>query len=147
MKKLFIFAIAIIILIAMAYTYTKNNQEKKRELITTLNPLHCDLNIQDCNYDFNGQKVSVSLNPKPISSMSELKLIINNLGNFNNLNARVYGLNMYMGDIIPKFKKINNSYQAKLVLSSCTLDIMRFRIEFFENEKALDFYFDFDVKR
>ncbi|MCR6594112.1 hypothetical protein [Campylobacter insulaenigrae] len=147
MKKLLIFVIVIISLMAMAYTYTSNNQSKKRELITTLTPLQCDLNIQDCSYDFNGQKILVSLNPKPISSMSELDLNISNLGDFSNLNARVYGLNMYMGDIVPKFKKNNNSYHAKLVLSSCTLDVMRFRIELFEDEKALDFYFDFDIKR
>ncbi|TXE89141.1 hypothetical protein FPD38_02460 [Campylobacter volucris] len=149
MKNLIVFALAIILAIAGAYFYNNptNNLYKKRELITTLTPLQCDLNIQECEYNFNGKKILISLNPKPITSMSELDLNISNLGDFDKLNARVYGLNMYMGDIVPNFKKINNSYHTKLVLSSCTLDTMRFRIELFDDEKPLNFYFDFDVKR
>lgn len=149
MKNLFIFALAIILAITGAYFYNNptNNPYKKRKLITTLTPLQCDLNTQECEYNLNERKVLVSLSPKPITSMSELDLNISNIGDFDKLNARVYGLNMYMGDIVPNFKKINNSYHAKLVLGLCTLDIMRFRIELFDDEKPLNFYFDFDVKR
>ncbi|QOR00789.1 hypothetical protein [Campylobacter sp. 2014D-0216] len=148
MKNLLIFALAIAFAISGAYFYTHMpSTGKKRELITTLTPLDCDLNQQSCEYNFKNQKVLISLTPKPIMALNELDLNITNLGNYPQLNARVYGLNMYMGDIVPRFKKINNTYHAKLVLSSCTLDIMRFRIELFDNEDPLDFYFDFDVKR
>ncbi|MCW0186287.1 hypothetical protein OJP00_06890 [Campylobacter lari] len=148
MKNLLVFALAIVFAICGAYFYTNSsNTGKKRELITTLTPLICDLNIQECEYNFKDKKVLVNLNPKPITTLNELDLNITNLGEFKKLNARVYGLNMYMGDIVPQFKKINNTYHAKLVLSSCTLDIMRFRIELFDDETPLGFYFDFDVKR
>ncbi|EAI4447993.1 hypothetical protein ACR3S7_000243 [Campylobacter lari] len=148
MKNLLVFALAIVFAICGAYFYTNSsNTGKKRELITTLTPLTCDLNIQECKYNFKDKKVLVNLNPKPITTLNELDLNITNLGEFKKLNARVYGLNMYMGDIVPQFKKINNTYHAKLVLSSCTLDIMRFRIELFDDETPLGFYFDFDVKR
>ncbi|WP_139453175.1 hypothetical protein [Campylobacter armoricus] len=149
MKNLFIFAFAIILAICGAYFYTNstNNGLKKRELITTLYPLECDLNTQECTYNFKNKQVLVTLNPKPITALNELDLNISNLGDYKKLNARVYGLNMYMGDIVPQFKKNNNTYYAKLVLSSCTLDIMRFRIELFDDETPLNFYFDFDVKR
>ncbi|OCX43482.1 hypothetical protein A7X81_00815 [Campylobacter ornithocola] len=148
MRNLLVFALAIVFAICGAYFYTNSsNNEKKRELITTLTPLACDLNIQECEYIFKNKKVLVNLNPKPIITLNELDLNITNLGDFKKLNARVYGLNMYMGDIVPQFKKINNTYHAKLVLSSCTLDTMRFRIELFDDETPLDFYFDFDVKR
>ncbi|MBT0824874.1 hypothetical protein KJQ78_06345 [Campylobacter lari] len=148
MKNLLVFATAIVFAICGAYFYTNSsNIGKKRELITTLTPLTCDLNTQECEYNFKDKKVLVNLNPKPIATLNELDLNITNLGEFKKLNARVYGLNMYMGDIVPQFKKINNTYHAKLVLSSCTLDIMRFRIELFDDETPLDFYFDFDVKR
>ncbi|MCV3509113.1 hypothetical protein L8W69_07770 [Campylobacter sp. CNRCH_2016_3089] len=148
MKNLLVFALAIVFAICGAYFYTNSsNTGKKRELITILTPLTCDLNIQECEYNFKDKKVLVNLNPKPITTLNELDLNITNLGEFKKLNARVYGLNMYMGDIVPQFKKINNTYHAKLVLSSCTLDIMRFRIKLFDDETPLGFYFDFDVKR
>ncbi|MBX1885424.1 hypothetical protein [Campylobacter peloridis] len=149
MRNFIFFTLAIVLAIAGAYFYTNFSYTlgKKRELLTTLPPLQCDLNLQDCSYDFRGKQVLINLNPKPIAAMVELDLNITNLGDFKKLNARVYGLNMYMGDIVPKFKKNANSYHAKLVLSSCTLDIMRFRIELFNDDKPLDFYFDFDVKR
>ncbi|EAJ1119316.1 hypothetical protein J7D62_000400 [Campylobacter lari] len=148
MKNLLAFALAIIFAICGAYFYTNSTiSGKKRELITTLTPLTCDLNTQECEYNFKDKKVLINLNPKPIATLNELDLNITNLGEFKKLNARVYGLNMYMGDIVPQFKKINNTYHAKLVLSSCTLEVMRFRIELFDDETPLDFYFDFDVKR
>ncbi|WP_257935939.1 hypothetical protein UPTC15629_1201 [Campylobacter lari] len=148
MKNLLVFALAIVFAICGTYFYTNSsNSGKKRELITTLTPLTCDLNVQECEYNFKDKKVLVNLNPKPIAALNELDLNITNLGKFKKLNARVYGLNMYMGDIVPQFKKINNTYHAKLVLSSCTLDVMRFRIELFDDEAPLGFYFDFDVKR
>ncbi|MCV3407315.1 hypothetical protein L8U38_01240 [Campylobacter lari] len=148
MKNLLAFALAIIFAICGAYFYINSaNSGKKRELITTLTPLTCDLNTQECEYNFKDKKVLINLNPKPIATLNELDLNITNLGEFKKLNARVYGLNMYMGDIVPQFKKINNTYHAKLVLSSCTLEVMRFRIELFDDETPLDFYFDFDVKR
>lgn len=149
MKNLILFALALALTIFGAYIYTnQTNMPKKRELLKTLTPLECDLNTKSCEYDFKDKKVLVSISPTPIVTMSELDLNISNLGEYENLNARVYGLNMYMGDIVPKFKKLNKQdYHAKLVLSSCTLDTMRFRIELFDGEKTLDFYFDFDVKR
>ncbi|MFG5142265.1 hypothetical protein, partial [Campylobacter lari] len=122
MKNLLAFALAIIFAICGAYFYTNStNSGKKRELLTTLTPLTCDLNTQECEYNFKDKKVLINLNPKPIATLNELYLNITNLGEFKKLNARVDGLNMYMGDIVQLFKKFNITYHAKLVFSSWTL--------------------------
>ncbi|WP_243832568.1 hypothetical protein [Campylobacter sp. US33a] len=133
----------------MAYYLNLNtNNTQKRELITDLTPLTCDLNQQDCHFAFGDKKVFVALNPKPLASLQDLELRLENLGDYTNLKAVAYGLNMYMGDINPVFVKTSSdSYKAKVVLSSCAIDVMRYRVEFFDGNQKLDFYFDFDVRR
>ncbi|EDP5989767.1 hypothetical protein FWB34_08755, partial [Campylobacter jejuni] len=94
-------------------------------------PLTCDLNVKDCTYSFNNKEVLISLNPKPLQSLDVTNLKIVNLGNYNNLGIKIYGLNMYMGEIKPKIHRLNSTdYESKIVLATCVLDTMRFRVEF-----------------
>ncbi|EIQ0611132.1 hypothetical protein LUL41_001705, partial [Campylobacter jejuni] len=111
-------------------------------------PLTCDLNVKDCTYSFNNKKVLISLNPKPLQSLDVTNLKIVNLGNYNNLGIKIYGLNMYMGEIKPKIHRLNSTdYESKIVLAACLLDTMRFRVEFMDNNKPIGFYFDFELKK
>ncbi|HEB9314493.1 TPA: hypothetical protein RZK21_000349 [Campylobacter coli] len=113
-----------------------------------LPPLGCDLNVESCTYDFKDRKVLVSMDPKPIQSLEVTNLKIKNLGNYENLKIRIYGLNMFMGDIMPKVNKVNETdYESKLVLAACVLELMRFRAEVLEDDKPIGFYFDFDLRR
>ncbi|KGI56737.1 hypothetical protein [Campylobacter sp. MIT 97-5078] len=147
-KKKFFFALVLLSILVLFVILNTTKTQGKRELISELKPLECDLNVRDCMFDFKGKKVLVKTSLKPLASLQEFELILENLGDYKKLNARIYGLNMYMGDIVPSFEKIHsNSYKANIVLSACVIDIMRFRMEFFEGEEKLDFYFDFDVKR
>ncbi|EAJ6225431.1 hypothetical protein A0X89_00880 [Campylobacter coli] len=110
--------------------------------------LSCDLNVESCTYDFKDRKVLVSMDPKPIQSLEVTNLKIKNLGNYENLKIRIYGLNMFMGDIMPKVNKVNETdYESKLVLAACVLELMRFRAEVLEDDKPIGFYFDFDLRR
>ncbi len=121
---------------------------KKRVIIKELTPLKCNLNETPCEYEFQGRKVRVEFRDKPILAMVENELLIENLGDFGALDMRIYGLNMFMGDITPRLKPLpHGAYKASVVLSSCVVKVMRFRAEFFKGEKQLDFHFDFDVKR
>ena len=121
---------------------------KKRVIIKELTPLKCNLNETPCEYEFQGRRVRVEFKDKPILAMVENELVIENLGDFGALDMRIYGLNMYMGDITPRLKALpRGTYKASVVLSSCVVRVMRFRAEFFKGEKQLDFHFDFDVKR
>lgn len=148
MKRLLL-SLCFVLLLGVAVFFMTNEQGgKKRELIKELTPLPCDLNIQACEYDFKGRKVKVEFKEKPIQGLIENELVIENLGEFKNLNARIYGLNMYMGDIVPHFEQFNqHSYKASVVPSACVIDTMRFRVDFFENKKPIKFFFDFDLKR
>ncbi len=102
-----------------------------------LSPLSCDLNIENCTYNFKNREVLVSMDPKPLQSLE-----------ITNLKIKIYGLNMFMGDIMPKVNKINETdYESKLVLAACVLEVMRFRAEVFEDDKPIGFHFDFDLKR
>ncbi len=121
---------------------------KKRVIIKELTPLKCNLNETPCEYEFQGRRVRVEFKDKPILAMVENELVIENLGDFGALDMRIYGLNMYMGDITPRLKALpRGTYKANVVLSSCVVKVMRFRAEFFKGEKQLDFHFDFDIKR
>lgn len=148
MKKILFLGFCFVFLLAMLVFFAMNKQSQKRELIKELAPLACDLSIKACEYEFKGQKVEVEFKEKPLQTLIENELIIKNLGDFKDLNARIYGLNMYMGDVVPHFERVGeNSYKASVVPSACVLDTMRFRVEFFEGKKSIDFYFDFDIKR
>ena len=66
----------------------------------------------------------------------------------SDLKIKIYGLNMFMGDIMPRVTKINETdYESRLVLAACVLEVMRFRAEVFEDDKPIGFHFDFDLKR
>ncbi|EKJ0823933.1 hypothetical protein PID81_001097 [Campylobacter coli] len=113
-----------------------------------LSPLSCDLNIENCTYSFKDREVLISMDPKPLQSLEITNLKIKNLGNYKNLKIKIYGLNMFMGDIMPRVTKINETdYESRLVLAACVLEVMRFRAEVFEDDKPIGFHFDFDLKK
>lgn len=148
MKKNLIIGLFFVLAVAVAYFAASYEQEpKRRPLITKLDPLACDLNKGSCSYDYKGRKVLVELTPWPVPILQELVLKVKNLGDFKKLETRIYGLNMYMGTIIPEFKKSGLDYEAKVFLSSCVLDIMRYQFEFFDDDKPIGFSFMIDIKR
>lgn len=151
MKKFAFLLLFCILAIIAAYLVANYDElipsEGKRQLITKLTPLKCDLNKQTCEYDFKGKKVGVTFSPLPVPILEEIDLKLSNLGTYKALSAKVYGLNMYMGTLVPSFEKIGNTYTAKLFLSSCVLEVMRYRFEFFDGEKPIGFSFDIDVRR
>lgn len=139
---LFVFLIIILYTIFNLYTLSKKSKTDLNKTLT------CDLNVKDCTYDFKGKKVFVSLIPKPLQSFDVTHLEIKNLGNYPHLKFKIYGLTMFMGEIKPKLIQINqNDYKADIVLAACTLDTMRFRAEFMQDEKPIGFYFDFELRR
>lgn len=150
MTKKLLFSVLTLLLLALIAFWALGGEQggKKRMLIKELTPLACDLNKKPCEYEFKGRKVRVEFAEKPIQALIENELVVENLGAFKNLNARIYGLNMYMGDVVPNFERISaNSYKANIVPSACVIDTMRFRVEFFEGKKSVNFHFDFDIKR
>ncbi|WP_267525331.1 hypothetical protein [Campylobacter sp. MG1] len=145
MKKYVIIICLVIIFILGFIFYPKNTT--KRELITELTPLECDLNKSACQVNYKNKKIIFEFDEKPLKILKETKVIIKNLEKFDNLNAKLYGLNMYMGDIISEFEYINNEYVGTLVFSSCIESTMRYRFELFDGKKELGIFIDFDVKR
>lgn len=142
-----IFCVLAIFVAFIASNYQSYDDPSKRKLITKLEPLACDLNKKSCEYIFKKQKVIVSFEPRPVPILEEIELKIDNLGEYKKLWAKVYGLNMYMGTLVPEFKKTNKNYKARLFLSSCILDVMRYRFEFYDDEDPIGFHFDIDIKR
>ncbi|WP_270991012.1 hypothetical protein [Campylobacter upsaliensis] len=146
MKKIFfIFSLAFILL--GSYLYLKFDFDKNKNFTNAITPLTCDLNIEDCIFDFNNKKIRIFLNPKPLQAMQELDLKIENLDFYENLSLKIYGLNMFMGEIKPRLIYKNSHYEAKILLSACTLDTMRYRAQFFKDDKPLGFHFDFELRR
>lgn len=148
MKKLLLSFFALLLLALIAFLALSERGGKKRELIKELTPLSCDLNEKPCEYEFKGRKVRVEFKEKPIQALVENELFVENLGEYKNLSAKIYGLNMYMGDVVPNFERTGQgSYKASVVPSACVIETMRFRVEFFDKKKPIKFYFDFDIKR
>ncbi|MCR2056124.1 hypothetical protein CHLV4088_01645 [Campylobacter helveticus] len=146
MKK-YLLIFAFFLFLIGFYAYFKFDFNGDKNFSNNTEPLICDLNIQDCTFEFKDKKIRVSLNPKPLQAMDVLDLKIENLDFYKNLSLKIYGLNMFMGEIKPKLIYENSYYKAKLVLSTCVLDTMRYRAQFFKDNKPLGFHFDFELKR
>lgn len=143
MKKIVFIAIFILTFYFLFESFNFLNLVKNKDL----KPLNCDLNIQDCIYNFKGQKIKISINPKPIKSLENININIKNLNCNKNIKLKIYGLNMYMGDIIYDINKSNDYiHDGNIMLNSSLLNTTRFRTEIFEEDKYTGFYFDFDVK-
>ena len=103
----------------------------------------CDLNLQNCVVKFGEKSVEISLEPKPLRSMVPLSLRINGLdGEYKNLKAHIYGLNMDMGTIKADLAKKGEIYIGNIVVSSC-VTTMKYRLELFDGEKSLGISVDF----
>ena len=140
------FAFSLLTLYIIFNFYVFKDVKPNKENTTI--PLECDLNIKDCKYKFNDKEILISLTPRPLQSLNPINLKIKNLGDYENLKIKIYGLNMYMGEIKPKIHKINKTdYESKIILATCVLDIMRFRVELMQNDKPIGFHFDFDLKK
>ncbi|MPP78119.1 hypothetical protein F9681_08565, partial [Campylobacter jejuni] len=97
-KIIFILAFAfVIVILYIIFDFYIIKDSKKITKADFSTPLTCDLNVKDCTYSFNNKEVLISLNPKPLQSLDVTNLKIVNLGNYNNLGIKIYGLNMYMG--------------------------------------------------
>lgn len=112
-----------------------------------ISPLICDLNEKDCEFDFKGKKIFVEFGPKALQALEISKLRVFGLDEFDELELKIYGLNMYMGDIWPRLVKNDGVFEADVLLGACVLELMRFRAEFLQNGEPIGFYFDFDLKR
>ncbi len=91
--------------------------DKKKESIFSLNtcqPLTCDLNLQDCVFSFNKKNIEVSAYPKPIKIFNKTTIKIKNFPHYSNLKIKIYSLNSYIGDIIPKFNIVNGDIQESV---------------------------------
>ncbi|EBH4137611.1 hypothetical protein FKP47_08350, partial [Campylobacter jejuni] len=96
-KIIFILAFAfVIVILYIIFDFYIIKDSKKITKADFSTPLTCDLNVKDCTYSFNNKEVLISLNPKPLQSLDVTNLKIVNLGNYNNLGIKIYGLNMYM---------------------------------------------------
>ncbi len=111
-------------------------------------PLKCDLNVEDCNFSFRDRKITITLEPKPIQALKATHLRIENLESFGNLELKIYGLNMFMGEMHVGLKRLDDgSYGGEIFPAACFLDTMRFRAELLDGTKPLGFYFDFEVHK
>ena len=150
MKRFALFALlaALLGLGALAALSYLEHSGGKRELIKELSPLACDLNATSCKLMYKNKELEVSLSPRPIMVLDELELRIRGLDEIKGLQAAIYGLNMYMGDVVGEFERQESGdYVASVVLSSCALPIMRFRLELLQGDRPLGSYIDFDVEK
>lgn len=142
-KKIVIFAIFLLTL-ALVFFANKNlkNAENLNEENLTL--YFCDLNSKKCKFENN---ISIDISKRPIVAMQDFSMYVTNLSQKESIKAKLYGVNMYMGEIELEFTKIqDNTHKADVVLSSCPLDVMLYRMDFFDEDDRI-FYFHFEVKR
>lgn len=141
--------VATILVVIISYFYVKSlNEQDSQEIISDLKSLSCDLNLSPCEIIFKGKSIKFELNPKPIFSMKPVVFDVYGLENFgfDDPSLQFYGLNMDMGKIKAKLEKKDDRYSSKIVISSCVLDIMRYRFEILNNSKPTGIFIDFDLK-
>lgn len=61
--------------------------------------------------------------------MNESLFSFSGLGTLTKPSVRIYGLNMDMGAIKSPLKQINNNYETKIMLASCTQSQMLYRLD------------------
>lgn len=136
-----------VVLIFLALFFIACDDEKIDENYLNT-PLKCSINKDICEKDFKGRKISFEIINRPIRFMEETKLIIKGLPKYDNLNLKLYGLNMDMGVINAELIRLNNGdYVSEFVVSTCLLSTMRYRLELFNNDKKIKLFIDFDMKR
>ncbi|ARR01088.1 MULTISPECIES: hypothetical protein [Campylobacter] len=145
MKKILYILIAIIAggLLAFLMNLPSDNTQK----ISDQSNITCDLNTQNCSIEHNGDQISFSFYPRPLEAMVPLTLKVDGLKhNYKNLNARIYGLNMDMGTIKANLENRGSLYIGSVVLSSCVVEVMNYRLELYDGDKQLGIYIDFNLK-
>lgn len=141
MKRLFA-----LIFLAIFLLFAGCEESANSEVNSDINST-CDLNKKSCEIPYKGGNIVVSLNPKPIASMIPLTLTIDGLeGNFTELNAHFNGLNMDMGTIVARLERRGSAYVANVVISSCVVQEMLYRLELFDGKKAIGAHIDFVLR-
>lgn len=121
-SAVFILAVILIVVAFLLESSAKKSIKNNENL--------CLISSQICEID------DVKIYSKsPMSSMKELSLMIENLdSSIDLIEARIYGLNMDMGEINVVFKRIDdsNNFETKVFLSACVYGEMLYKLEFSE---------------
>lgn len=135
------------IIIGALFAFIINSYDEQTQKISADSNITCDLNTQNCNISYKGKEIGFSFYPRPLEAMVPLTLKVEGLnGQYKNLNARIYGLNMDMGTIKANLENRGNLYIGTVVLSSCVVEVMNYRLELYDGNKQLGIYIDFNLK-
>ena len=146
MKKILLLSFVGVTL-GLVFAFIFNSPTKTSNRVVAQSNITCDLNLDSCSVQKDGKTITFSFYPRPLSAMTPVTLKVDGLGGeYKNLNAQIYGINMDMGTIKAALEKRSNIYMGSIVLSSCVVAVMNYRLELYEGDKPLGIYIDFDLR-
>lgn len=126
----------------------QSQQDKPRLRQCMLNSGICKLALPKRSHaQEQDQNIEIEASPRDIYALESVVFKVRGATS-RELEGRIYGLNMDMGEISVHFRRLEDgSFEGKATMSSCTEEVMEYRMALFDEHGMLEKGVDFDAKR
>lgn len=127
---------------------SQDTQDRPRTRQCMLNKGVCKLALPKRSHaQEQDQNIEIEATPRDIYALESVVFKVRGATS-RELEGRIYGLNMDMGEVSVHFRRLEDgSFEGKATMSSCTEEVMEYRMALFDEHGMLEKGVDFDAKR